>query len=174
MSTTPAKYCSPANTTSSFTCFTRQSLIKIAKAWNKNNHKNVISKRLLGGDNNKEKLWLEIKKRFAPETCQNEYCWISSKIIKGLDDPQITFDTFLPAKPTTWKEKPSTWLSTTDIRYVLLQYESKYPEFEFIGPVPIDFDSEVSFGTCVVDELCKINLKTLYQHKKTLRKLRYS
>ena len=164
---TKAKFCSPANQNSGFTCFTPQSLIKIAKTWNKKHPTNQISSKLFGGNDTKKKLWAEIKKRLAPETCQNEHCWISSKIIKGLDDPRINYDTFIPRKPNTWKRDPSTWLSTLDIRYVLLQYESKYPEFEFIGPVPIDFDSEISFGTCVVEELCKINMKTLYKHHKT-------
>ena len=163
-----AKFCSPGNTTNDFTCFTHKSLVKIAKAWNKSNPDKPIPKKAMGGDNTvKKKLWNEISKRFSPETCSSEYCWISSKIIKGLDDPQITFDTFLPEKPHSWNKEPTTWLSTTDIRFVLLQYESKYPEFEFIGPVPIDFDNKMSFGTCVVEELCKIDLETLYRNNKT-------
>ena len=167
-STTPAKYCSPKNTGKKFTCFTHNSLLKIAKAWNRSNPSDPIPTKLLGGETkHKKKLWSEISKKFSPETCSSEYCWISSKIIKGLDDPKITFDTFLPEKPASWNKKPTTWLSTTDIRFVLLQYESKYPEFEFIGPVPIDFDSKISFGTCVVEELCKINLEELYRHNKT-------
>lgn len=32
------------------------------------------------------------------------------------------------------------WLSTIDINHALKQYEEKHPDFEFIGPVPIDFD----------------------------------
>ena len=43
-----------------------------------------------------------------------------------------------------------------------------YDDFYFIGPVPIDFDDELSAGYCVVDELCKINLKQL--KRKGIRK----
>ena len=41
------------------------------------------------------------------------------------------------------------------------QYEDKYLDFEFIGPVPIDFDLKDSIGNCIVDELCKININRL-------------
>ena len=32
------------------------------------------------------------------------------------------------------------WLSTFDINYTLAQYENKYPDFKFLGAVPIDFN----------------------------------
>ena len=41
------------------------------------------------------------------------------------------------------------------------QYEKKYNDFHFIGPVPADFDEEIGFGMCISDELCKIDLKNL-------------
>ena len=31
------------------------------------------------------------------------------------------------------------WLSTLDINKVLYQYEEKYPDFKFLGAVPLDF-----------------------------------
>jgi hypothetical protein len=33
-----------------------------------------------------------------------------------------------------------TWLNTLDINKVMKQYEAKYPEFKFLGAVPMDFD----------------------------------
>jgi hypothetical protein len=53
------------------------------------------------------------------------------------------------------------WLNTIDIRDVMNQYEIRYKDFEFIGPVPIDFDTVLGFGQCVINELCKINIEKL-------------
>ena len=45
------------------------------------------------------------------------------------------------------------------------QYEEAYSNFEFIGPVPIDFDAPApenpllgKWGKCIVDELCKLDV----------------
>jgi hypothetical protein len=45
------------------------------------------------------------------------------------------------------------------------QFEEAMPHFEFIGPVPIDFDAKLpeNWGTCIVDELCTLDLKNLRQ-----------
>ena len=63
----------------------------------------------------------------------------------------------------------NTWLNTIDIGNVLNQYHQKYPDFEFIGPVPLDFDKKLT-GHCVVDELCKLSMANLYRkNKKKIR-----
>ena len=42
------------------------------------------------------------------------------------------------------------------------QYNKKYDDFIFIGPVPIDFDEKYDkIGNCIVNELCNINVKNL-------------
>mgnify|MGYP003333436991 CR=1 FL=1 len=52
------------------------------------------------------------------------------------------------------------------------QYEVKHPDFEFIGPVPMDFDTKVGvgsgmgFGQCVIDELCNIKLASQFEKGK--------
>jgi hypothetical protein len=43
------------------------------------------------------------------------------------------------------------------------QYEQTYKRFKFIGPVTMDFDSKLSFGHCVVDELCNLDMARLYK-----------
>jgi hypothetical protein len=47
------------------------------------------------------------------------------------------------------------------------QYEKKYKCFEFIGPSPIDYDTQVMYGECVWDELCKFDLKEQIKKGKT-------
>ena len=39
------------------------------------------------------------------------------------------------------------------------QYEVAYPEFDFMGPTPIDWNHHKVNGKCVWEELCKFNLK---------------
>ena len=68
---------------------------------------------------------------------------------------------FKPIKPKSWNSNKFEWLSTTDIENVIKQYENEYPNFRFIGAVPIDFDSTYGVGQCIVNELCKINLKKM-------------
>ena len=36
-----------------------------------------------------------------------------------------------------------------------------YKDFEFIGPSPIDYDSQLAYGECVWEELCNFNLEKL-------------
>ena len=80
--------------------------------------------------------------------------------------PKSFFETFRPEKPSEWYQNHKAWLSTSDIQHVLLQYEDKYPEFFFVGPVPIDFDKRISKQKCISDELCKINIPDLYKEGK--------
>ena len=67
--------------------------------------------------------------------------------------------------PYSWTKNINEWLSTVDIENVMEQYEQKYNDFYFIGPVPIDFDYEYKLGKCIDDELCKISLKELLKEK---------
>ena len=68
--------------------------------------------------------------------------------------------------PEKWKDNKNEWLNTLDIEAVMKQYEEKYPDFIFLGPVPIDFDHELHPGMCVINELCNINLQKLLNNKK--------
>ena len=63
-------------------------------------------------------------------------------------------------KPPSPKGKYD-WLSSIDIADVMEQYEKKYPDFIFLGPVPIDFDE-------ILTEVGQMNLKTLANKKKRI------
>jgi hypothetical protein len=72
---------------------------------------------------------------------------------------------FRPAKPRAWAKKPTEWLDSFNIADVMAQYEAAFPDFEFLGPVPIDFDARLddrgrpsAFGQCVTRELCALDL----------------
>ena len=170
--TNKTNFCAPDKVTNKVTCFSYKALQKIAKIWNnkENQKNNLIAKNIINAketDTNKQKLWDEIKsKLLTNSSCKEDFCLLDNKHLNGLEDVEIEYETFRPKKPKTWYQDRNTWLSTTDIQHVLLQYENKYPDFEFIGPVPIDFDKKVSVGKCIVDELCNLDINHLYQKGK--------
>ena len=149
------KYCAPGDTTYKFSCFNKNSLLKIARSWNKKNPKNKIK---ISGQSGKQ-LWKKIDTKLKKK-CSDEICWVKQKFVKELNDKEIK-NTFKPKTPKSWNSNKFEWLSTIDIEKVIKQYEYEYPNFRFIGAVPIDFDEKYGLGECIVNELCKINLQKM-------------
>lgn len=137
------------------TCFNYDSLVKIAESWNKSNKDKI---RIIKNPN---KLWENINDKLH-KYCDNrdETCWLNQNFI-GIKLREELETSFKPKMPESWNKYPQEWLSTIDIEQVMKQYEEKYHDFKFIGPVPIDFDSKIAFGMCIVNELCKLNIETL-------------
>jgi len=135
-------------------CFTVKTLQKIKEAYNKHHPNSPITIK------EPYLLWHELKSRFS--NCDKEDCWL-----EHLNDSQLKEEidkmSFAPDHPPEWKKNPDEWLSNFDILEVLEQYQVKHPEFKFIGPTPMDFDSkpEKHSGKCVWDELCNFSLQTL-------------
>ena len=163
------KHCSPHINSKSkdrLSCFDNDVLIKLIKAWNKSNPK---SKRILIKPMNKletmsnKQLW-ELLTQKMNEKCNDEICLMKNKKINRKLD-KITKKkirhSIKPLKPKSWDKNSREWLNTVDIASVMRQYELKYPSYVFVGPVPIDFDLKNKFNTCMVSNLCKIDLKKL-------------
>jgi hypothetical protein len=156
------KYCAPGRG-DSISCFSQSSLEKIAYHWNEkypNNTVQIIK--------NKGVLWKRLAQKFRTVAkCPNEWCWVDADFLNDLNDDEIKSNTFRPKMPFTWKKNSKLWLNTLDIGAVLHQYHQKYPDFEFIGPVPLDFDTKApGSGRCVVEELCKLNIEKLVRSGK--------
>ena len=159
-------YCAPSNRGNKHTCFSKKSLLKIAKEFNKNNVSNNNASNNIEF-NRKDKikdLWNKINGKLN-DNCRGEWCWIQQQFVKGLNDDEIN-STFRPETPLDWYNNKIEWLSTIDIDNVMQQYEGNHNDFSFIGPVPMDFDSPHSMGGCVVDELCKIDIGKMLKKKK--------
>ncbi len=154
--------CSPSNKNNSTTCFDLDSLIKIAKGWNMKHPENKIN---ISKHKTRHQLWNEIDKRLN-QKCDTEWCWIEQEFVKKIGSKELK-SIFRPKMPRSWKKNKYEWLNTTDIETVMKQYEKKYPDFKFIGPVPIDFDYEYSVGQCIVNELCNLKIKNLLKNKIT-------
>lgn len=134
------QYCSPhrSKQQGGQTCYTKKQLVDLAKQYNRK-YSHTISTNL-----SKDELWNELHQRMTE--CNNEWCWSEKLEVDLNNDPS-----FRPPATEHFKN----WLSTDDIRSVLVQYEHIDPSFAAIGPLPIDF--------CDLGHmLCNINLHNAY------------
>lgn len=145
------KGCAPM-TEDSFTCFNKTALLNIIKAWNSYYKDNKIGFKI---SDSKKELWNKINDKLQ-DKCDNDYCWTEQEFLK--DNKELKKTYFRPKMPKLWDTNSREWLNTYDINRVMKQYENKYHNFHFIGAVPMDFDKKLSFGSCVIDELCNINI----------------
>ncbi len=130
-------------------CFPDKGLKKMSEYWNIRHPDDKINA------TEPRKIWDFFKNKFS-KVCNNEKCWLRQKFIENNNRELLKY--FSPRAPSTWKEKPYTWLNSTDIENIMTQYEEAYKNFEFIGPSPIDFDKVIVDNKCVWDELCKFSL----------------
>jgi hypothetical protein len=86
----------------------------------------------------KNALWESIRKTLFP-VCTTEWCWLDHVDA----DKKMKEETFRPAMPIEWVKNKYEWLSTTDINEVMVQYEKKYNNFRFFGPVPVDCPKDI-------------------------------
>jgi hypothetical protein len=91
--------------------------------------------------------------------CAKEDCWLQ-EIKDFAEKEKWTNALFAPKIDRIWE---NSLMSTMTIKSVMKPYEcDKYPDFVFMGPTPIDYDSKPRGGLnkqCVTEELCRFNLK---------------
>lgn len=133
-----------------FTCYTNDSLYKLRDQWNKKHSDKLIK-------TNDPKEIHEKLTFYLSNVCKTESCWLKQHKDFGKISEDIQ-DSFAPVSPAEWKKNPNEWLSSVDIDKVMGQYKKAYKCFEFIGPSPIDFDTKLSYGECVWNELCNFSL----------------
>lgn len=157
--------CNPSTLTKTHTtCLPQDMLERLRDTWNQKfpNHKIPHTIKT------KERLWSELRLRLQNQyKCASEYCAVQ-ELADG-STKQNAAGYFRPKKPKEWESKPTEWHDSVTIANVLEQYEAAFPHFEFIGPTPIDFDSQLpgALGKCVMDELCKLDLADLKRKGKT-------
>lgn len=141
------------------TCFTPEVLSSIKQAFNNKNPQEPIK------ETDPTKIWWALKNRLD---CQKEDCWLDSLFDTKMKE-QIKQFIFAPKHPPEWKSNPDEWLSNFDIEDVMKQYHVSNPEFKFIGPTTIDFDSKPPEmgGKCVLEDLCRFDLARFIKAKKT-------
>jgi hypothetical protein len=157
--------CNPATLAKTHTtCLPIETLERLRDEWNKRFPRHKIS----GAIHKKERLWAELRARIQNQyKCASEYCAVQE--LADANGKISAEGFFRPKKPEEWNKNPAEWHDTMTLAKVMEQYELAYPSFEFIGPVPIDFDSQMpgAWGKCVYDELCKLNLDDMKKGGKT-------
>jgi hypothetical protein len=95
----------------------------------------------------------------------NERCLVENSHLSYRDKKNLLSTYFRPAMPKAWKNDPDMWLNSDDIQNVMRQYEKAYPEFRFLGVVPIDFSapdpysrSSSSAEKCMNDQFCHVDI----------------
>lgn len=148
------------------TCLPHSALQRLTRAWNKTHPRNKISVRKTRKNGKQAAgnagLWNQLRQNMKNHyKCDTEFCAV--KKLPGISDKdkRELKAYFKPEKPKKWDSKPTEWLDSYNIEDVMKQYEAAYPNFDFIGPVPIDFDAkdEASWGKCIVNELCRLDLR---------------
>ena len=159
----PARHRKPGET-----CLSMEALTRMKQVWNKTHPNSPIrsSTRRNSKKQGRLALWKDIRDSMKGYyDCDNEFCTV--KKLPGLDNKErqnYTKKYFRPEKPAEWNTNKTTWLDNFNIEDVMNQYEEAYPDFEFIGPVPIDFDAQSNtWGKCIVDELCKLDLQDAFK-----------
>lgn len=89
-------------------------------------------------------------------------CLIEQSLLSHREKKALLDTYFRPAMPEEWKADPDMWLNSDDIGNVMKQYEKAYPEFKFLGVVPIDFSAPDPYQPdkkkCMNDQFCHVDL----------------
>ena len=127
-------------------CYSKESLINILK------NIKIIK---YNENESKEMLWKKIKKYFFKKCNNNDACWLKQNEIKKIDNKTKYF-TFKPEYKESWIKNKYTWLNSHDIYLLMKQFENKYSNFIFLGPVPSDCPTSIS---CELSNIDFNNLK---------------
>jgi hypothetical protein len=137
-------FCAPGISNGHSSCFDRQGLIRIIENYNHRYPAHTIEYKR---NTPNYVLWKRIRDNMSQSCQDNEWCWLDQDFLKNDKTVQSYYKPPIP-------NKPYKWLSTSDINKVLKQYEKLYPDFAFMGTVPIDFDE-------VIDEYKNMNVCTM-------------
>ena len=136
----PDMKCAPSKKYYDGSCFSLDSLKKIATNYNKKNS-NKINTNL-----SKAELVVELEKKLENK-CSDQTCWLRLDIVKELDNEDIETNTFRPKGPS----KKYEWLSTSHINDSVSQYQQVHKDFLFLGAVPLDFEELPVLGISELD-----------------------
>jgi len=150
--------CSPSTKKNGFTCLENETLYKLKELWNARYPDMMIQ------TNDPREIWNVLQQNLG-KFCNKESCWLKQQFVAGKLDYALR-ESFAPKAPEKWKKNPNEWLSSIEITNVMNQYEKAYKCFTFIGPSPIDFDLDETFGKCVWEELCHFSLEKLLKSGK--------
>jgi hypothetical protein len=137
------KKCAPGLQYEAGSCIKLHILIEMAKAYNDGASANDTIRlhpnmEVLNPKKYKKYLLKKFNERMG-DKCTTQKCWTDQGFIKQMKKyakEELEKYTFRPNGP----EGRFEWLNTININEVMRQYEKLYPEFKFLGAVPMDFD----------------------------------
>jgi hypothetical protein len=124
--------------------FDSHEIENLRKVYNEEHPKSKIPK----GD--MKMVWKTIKNRMH-DICSDRAmeCIITSMLKK-------------PKAPDSWKTNTEEWLSSVDIDKLEAEFSRVISSYYYVGSVPINFDKKSETGVCLVDSLCSLKIKSLY------------
>ena len=110
---------------------------------------------------------LERKVDVEPE---HEYTFLMKLPLSRGEKESILKQYLRPMYPLAWRKDSDKWLDSNDIERVMNQYEEAFPNFDFMGPFPIDFAAPNPNmpKKCLMDEICEYRVQTAAQNKKDM------
>lgn len=157
---TKRAFCNPnarKNKIANNTCFTPKSIDLLKEYYNQNNPGSMIQSK------EPKDILREIQLN-TNQKCKEDICLINEFAKSKRDQNVLKALLFPPPRPEKWDQDPDTWLTNFDIMDVLNQYETAYPNFAFIGPSPINYNTRLSGIKCVCPKLCQLNLSKYLNH----------
>lgn len=143
--------CAPHIKKTKKTCYTDRLLRKLAESHNQLHPDDPISTR-----QSSSRIHNQIMNRYRSECGSNEACWLKLEFGRKIRDDELHKYTFIPEKPAEWTRNPRTWLDTMNITNQMVLWEKKYPDFKYLGTVPVDCPSGI------LCELSRVNLQNLH------------
>lgn len=145
-------YCAPGHD-QGFTCFTLEQLQEFTQKLIQ--HHPDAAQQIGGNWKSKSQKDLHsflthyINKKYG-KIPESDY--LKLPFVREAANHELINETFRPAMPNDWKNDPKTWLTTDDISKVMIQYQNKFPDFVFFGPVasdcPEEYPCELSGFSC--------------------------
>jgi glycosyltransferase involved in cell wall biosynthesis len=139
--------CHPKKTRKNNSCYEDNTILLLKEEWNKKNVNNKITATHINA------IWQQLKYKILE--CENELCWLD-KLVTDIKKKELT-NSFAPIAPLNEWKKYNNWLSSTDFNKVMKQYMEKHPNFLYLGPSPIDFDTIVNAALILKEKNIEVN-----------------
>jgi len=102
-----------------------------------------------------------------------EYTFLKKLPISKSEKVTLMKKYLRPPMPLAWKKDPDMWLDSINIADVMKQYEEAFPNFDFMGPFPIDFAAPDPYHRsgnprCLMDEICEFRVTSALANKKDM------
>lgn len=157
-----------------YSCFSNQSLVKIARSINDTHSDSKIPLDIIqkvstqpkDGNRFRRKLIGLLRKALRPKCKEDlphheDSCAIQTlNLDLGHDNHAIP-----PPAPNNKLIINKPW-STSEVQKAMNYIELKHPNFMFLEPAPMDFDMKTNTGQCLISELCNFDIKDVLQNKK--------